>query len=132
MIKNQTQNQSKNVNYQSPPIGQEISCVMKGVDNSFLEDSGKLKEILTKILKENEFEILKTETHKFIPQGFTIFLLLAESHLAVHSYPEHESLYFSLYSCRGPNDAEKTFEEIKKILNPKELIYLNKKRVPIR
>lgn len=134
MIQNQTQTQNQNqkTDYQSPAIGQEICCVMKNINREFFNDCNKLKELLIKILEQDNFKILKIETYKFEPQGFTIFILLAESHLAVHTYPEHNSLYFSLYSCRGPKDAEKTFEKIKNILAPESIFYLKKDEIPVR
>jgi len=35
----------------------------------------------------------------FIPHGYTAIFLLAESHLALHTFPEHEQTYIELTSC---------------------------------
>lgn len=59
-------------------------------------------------------------------------ILLAESHLAVHTYPEYNSLYFNMYSCRSQKDAEKTFELIKGKLKPKSILYLKKEEVRVK
>ncbi len=117
--------------YQSPPIGQEISCVMKGIDNSLLKNNKQLKKILLEALKKCNFKVLESVYHDFIPHGFTIMSLLSESHAAIHSYPEHNAIYFSLYSCRGPNDAEKTFKIIRKKLKPKKIIFFKNNQVPL-
>lgn len=37
--------------------------------------------------------------HRFAGGGVTGFLLLAESHIALHSYPEHGYLALDLFSC---------------------------------
>jgi S-adenosylmethionine decarboxylase proenzyme len=118
--------------HQSPPVGQEISCVMKGIESSLLKNNSQLKKILLKALKECNFKILKLVSHNFTPHGFTIMALLSESHAAIHSYPEYSALYFSLYSCRGPKDAEKTFKIIKKKLNPKKIIFLKNDSVLLK
>lgn len=117
--------------YQSPLIGQEISCVMRGIEKEFLLGVERLKLILKKRLIKENFEIIKFSSHNFIPQGFTLFFLLGESHLAIHTYPEYNSLYFNLYSCRGPNDAEDTFNFLKEKMKPKEILFLKKNEIPV-
>lgn len=47
------------------------------------------------------FRILKKSTHHFQPHGFTAVWLLAESHLAVHSFPESGKTYIELSSCNA-------------------------------
>jgi len=117
--------------YKSPEIGQEISCVMKGIQKELLLNNDKLKLILKQVLKKNKFTILKSIYKAFSSQGFTALILLAESHLAIHTYPEYNSIYFNLYSCRGPKDAEATFNLVKKQLNPKEVLFYKENQIPI-
>ena len=105
--------------YKSPPVGHEISAVMFGVDTKYLLDSGFLHKILIDGLKLEGFTILKEIVHDFEPQGFTSLVLLSESHASIHTYPEHNTLYFQIYSCRGPGDGRKTFEHMKNMLKPK-------------
>ena len=37
--------------------------------------------------------------HHFEPQGYTALYLLAESHFAVHTFPEFGRTYYELSSC---------------------------------
>jgi S-adenosylmethionine decarboxylase proenzyme len=37
--------------------------------------------------------------HQFKPFGATGVILLAESHFAMHTYPEHSIIYFDLFCC---------------------------------
>lgn len=43
--------------------------------------------------------ILETRVHAFSPHGVTAMAMLAESHLAVHTWPEHGYLAADLFSC---------------------------------
>ena len=52
-----------------------------------------------KILKDSGFTILQVAVQKFEPQGFTGVWILAESHLAVHTFPEEGKTYVELSSC---------------------------------
>lgn len=104
--------------YESSPIGNEISCVMHDINDEILNDNNKLETILLDALKQDNFKILGKTSHKFQPQGYTITVLIAESHTAIHTYPEYNSLFFYLYSCRGPKDGRKTYEFLKENLKP--------------
>ncbi|QGT54618.1 S-adenosylmethionine decarboxylase proenzyme [Synechococcus phage B3] len=43
--------------------------------------------------------ILNKCYHKFEPQGVTIILLLAESHISIHTVPEKGEAYVDVYTC---------------------------------
>lgn len=115
------------MSYKSPTTGNEISCVMYGIDKKILADGDMLEEKLLQALDEDKFDVLEKVSHTFEPQGYTIAVLLAESHVAVHTYPEYNSLYFNLYSCRGEHDGERTFDIIKKYLNPSDIDFIERK-----
>jgi S-adenosylmethionine decarboxylase len=104
--------------YQSSPVGTEISCVMHDINPKILNSNRQIKRILIEALAKDDFKILEKVSHKFNPKGYTITILLAESHAAIHTFPEHYSLFFYLYSCRRKNDGRKTFGYLEQTLNP--------------
>lgn len=118
--------------YISPAVGNEISCVMKDINLEFLKDNKKFERFLIDSLEKDNFSVLDIVSHSFQPKGYTFLALLSESHLAIHTYPEHNSIYFNMYSCRGPKDAQKTFERIKKELHPKNTIFLKENKIPVK
>jgi S-adenosylmethionine decarboxylase len=59
----------------------------------------ELKEALNKLLKDSGFSVLNYISHTFNPEGYTCALILAESHLAVHTFPENNNAYIQLSSC---------------------------------
>ncbi len=109
--------------FQSSPVGNEISCVMHGLDEKVLKDNEMLKNLLLEALEQEKFTLLDNIFYEFQPQGCTVLVLLAESHAGIHTYPEHNSLFFYIYSCRGPTDGRKTFEYLKQKLNPSSVDY---------
>lgn len=58
-----------------------------------------LKELGNDLLEACKFEVLGFMEHHFQPQGYTCLWLLGESHLAIHTYPEHSKSYIELTSC---------------------------------
>lgn len=51
------------------------------------------------ILENSGFNIIKIVVHYFDPIGYTAIFLLAESHLAIHTFPEELKTYIELSSC---------------------------------
>lgn len=58
-----------------------------------------LKSKSEKLIIESGFTILNFMEHHFEPQGFTAIWLLAESHCALHTFPEQGKSYLELSSC---------------------------------
>ena len=60
--------------------------------------------------------------HQFAPQGVTGTVLLAESHLAIHTWPECGFVTVDVYVCNLTTDntakAEQVFHAIKAVLRP--------------
>lgn len=113
--------------YKSKPVGNEITCVMHGVKDAVLNDVKNLEKILTDTARTENFKILNKMSHIFKPYGFTAILLIQESHIAIHTYPEHHSLVFNLYSCRGPEDGRRAYGFFKKAVVPKKIDFTEKK-----
>ena len=64
-----------------------------------LVDENQLKEVFTYVLEQSGFTILNYSSHQFPINGFTAFWLLAESHLALHTFTESGWCYIELSSC---------------------------------
>jgi S-adenosylmethionine/arginine decarboxylase-like enzyme len=65
-----------------------------------------------KLLIDLNHTILHTAYHQFEPQGLSLFFLLGESHLSIHTYPENNLIAFDFYSCKKLET-----EEIKRKIN---------------
>ncbi len=55
--------------------------------------------IMESILLESGFTIINKVEHYFPSQGYTGLWLLAESHLAIHTFPEEDKIYIEISSC---------------------------------
>ena len=72
-----------------------------GCNAERLADRAALSELLDRMVHELELRpIGEGQWHVFPPPGgITGMLLLAESHLTVHTFPEHGSLCLNLFCC---------------------------------
>lgn len=62
-------------------------------------DAEKLKSSTEKLVLESGFTVLNFMEHHFEPEGYTAIWLLAESHCALHTFPEQQRSYIELSSC---------------------------------
>lgn len=51
------------------------------------------------ILRQSGFTIIDKVEHFFKSQGYTGLWLLAESHFAIHTFPEEDKVYIEISSC---------------------------------
>ena len=103
-------------------VGRHLLADMYGVDASALGDADTLRDQLTAALRTAGFHIIEQHTHRFpgAPSGVTAFVLLSESHAAVHTYPEHEYLALDVFSC-GPADPRRVLDALCQYLRPRSV-----------
>ena len=77
-----------------------------GCDPRALADAVKLRELFAQLIADLSLRpVAETQWHQFPALdgdfgGITGLCLLAESHLTVHTFPEHASLCLNLFCCR--------------------------------
>ena len=59
----------------------------------------KLIPNLEKKLLKSGFTVIDKVEHYFTKQGYTGLWLLAESHFAIHTFPEEDKIYIEISSC---------------------------------
>ena len=62
-------------------------------------DPKVLYEGFDAVLKEVGYTVLNYIDHHFPVKGYTCLWLLAESHLAIHTFPEEQKSYIELSGC---------------------------------
>lgn len=77
---------------------------ISSADASLLNDKASCEAIIKDIVRIAEMTELQSLTHRFSPQGVSVVTLLAESHVALHTWPELQSGYITLTTCKKPSD----------------------------
>jgi S-adenosylmethionine decarboxylase len=86
--------------------GKHMICDFRKIQNTeLLNDPIRLKLMMKTICECFDYKILGEIKHVFTPEGCTILLLLSESHMSIHTFPERNYLAFDVYTCREyPDD----------------------------
>ena len=81
------------------------------------DDNKLIVNMMIAAAQRTGLTIVKTETHEFYPQGLTCFLLLSESHFAIHTYPEKNTAWCDCFSCgdHDPRDTINMFSDLAKL-----------------
>ncbi len=83
-------------------VGTEWLIEAEGCNAEKLRDVEILRGIFARITADLNLKTIGKDTwHQFAGEkGITGLVALTESHLACHTYPEHETATFNLYCCR--------------------------------
>ena len=83
-------------------IGAEWLVDAAGCDPRLLTSVGTLRQLFERLIRDLDLHpIDEPKFHLFpAPGGITGFVILTESHLACHTYPEHGVITLNLYCCR--------------------------------
>jgi S-adenosylmethionine decarboxylase len=79
--------------------GRHLVLDLFGCDAARLDDPVFLRSLLTRAATEAGAHVLEVSSHHFEPQGTTMMLLLAESHLAIHTWPEEGFAAMDIFTC---------------------------------
>jgi len=82
-------------------VGTEWLIEATGCDTATLRDENAIRTILSNVIADLGLRPIGSVWHKFEGEGgVTGLIALTESHLACHTYPEHQTATFNLYCCR--------------------------------
>jgi S-adenosylmethionine decarboxylase len=85
-----------------------------------LDNEGLVLRAIESAALASKSTLLKSDTHKFEPQGVTGYALLAESHISVHTWPEDGRAACDVYTCGDHTDCEAAFETLRVMFAAKE------------
>lgn len=87
-------------------------------DASFeaINDVKTLQEVMLRGIERAKMTVLNVFSHCFIPQGCTVVIALAESHVSCHTWPENGCIAIDVYTC-GEGNPKLIALELLKYLN---------------
>ena len=87
-------------------------------DRSVLATVEPMKDLLCEAAEAGGATVIHEYFHQFSPHGVTGFLLLAESHISVHTWVDERFAAFDIFTC-GNMDTDRVLEVIRAGINPR-------------
>lgn len=89
-------------------LGKHLLLELKDCDKELLNDAEFLKNLLCDTTTKIGATIVNHTYHKFSPQGVSCVVLIAESHICIHTWPEYNYASVDIFTCGctiDPKDA---------------------------
>jgi S-adenosylmethionine decarboxylase len=102
-------------------LGTHIVCELSGCDAGLLTDVDAVRTMLLEAAKASRATIMESAFHRFQPQGVSGTVILAESHLAIHTWPEKGYAAMDFYTCGDHTDPWLACEFAAKSLGAKSM-----------
>jgi S-adenosylmethionine decarboxylase len=99
-------------------VGNHILADLYGIDPALLRDGPALERLLRRAAVDAGARVLSSHFHSFGEQaGITGVVLLAESHISIHTWPECAMAVADIFMC-GASNAEAALEMLLRELVP--------------
>jgi len=96
---------------------------LEGVNKNILDNKDFILSTLLFIANSINCTVIKHDYYQFSPQGLTVFLLLAESHISYHNIVEENRCYIDIFTCSNTMNGLLGVELIKEMI-PHEEFYV--------
>jgi S-adenosylmethionine decarboxylase len=80
-------------------LGRHVIAELDGCDAAVLSDPESVRSHLVEAARRAGARVLAEETFRFQNGGVSGFVLLAESHISIHTWPEHHYAAIDIYTC---------------------------------
>lgn len=87
----------------APPNFTHVTLECQGCRPETLNDAQIIRSFLTKAAESCRLHVVHDAVHCFSPQGVTGYVLLEESHISIHTWPENGFALIDLLSCKHIN-----------------------------
>lgn len=109
-------------------LGRHLLVELYDCDPNIINDVKALENIMTEAARIVKATIVDVAFHTFNPHGISGIIVIAESHLAIHTWPEYNYASVDIYTCGDTLDPWKACRYIFKKLGSKNMNAMELKR----
>jgi len=99
-------------------VGAHVLLDLYGIPAARLDDPDHLRACLEQAARDGGAHVIESRFSRFSPQGASGVVILAESHLAVHTWPELEFAAVDVFTCGAPSVADGVADAVVRLLAP--------------
>jgi len=104
-------------------LGHHIIAELSNCNRKILADVEILRNIMIRAAQEANTQIKQDVFHKFSPHGISGVIVIAESHLAIHTWPEYGYAAIDIYTCGDVAVPRKACDYISENLEAESITY---------
>lgn len=99
-------------------LGRHILIEFQGCDPDKLNDIPSIEQAFLAAAEAMKATVVNTTFHHFSPQGVSGVVVIQESHLAIHTWPEHEFAAIDIFTCGETVNPWKAYDFLKAFFQP--------------
>ena len=100
-------------------LGQHLIVEYTGCRSDILDNSELLEKSLTEAVHRAGATIVNCTFHRYNPQGVSGVVVIAESHMSIHTWPEYGYAAVDFFTCGDECDPRKAHEYMMQALESK-------------
>lgn len=97
-------------------LGRHLIAEYAECSRSKLADIGFLEECMKEAVRKSGATIVRSVFHRYAPQGVSGVVVIAESHMSIHTWPEYGYAAVDFFTCGPMVDPYKAHEHIEAML----------------
>lgn len=109
-------------------LGRQILVEFYDCDESKINDVSYIENSLIQATKASKATIISHNFHKFSPYGVSGVVVIAESHVAIHTWPEYNYCAVDIFTCGDTIDPWVIQEHLKDYFESKNVSSMEMKR----
>lgn len=94
------------------PHGRHVLAELTGCPAALLNDAAALENCLRECAIAGGATVVSSHFHRFAPQGVSGVIVIAESHITIHTWPEHGYAAIDVFTCGCADIAEAVMQQI--------------------
>ena len=102
-------------------MGRHLVAEFYGCDSNVLDDIESIERHMMNAAYESGATVVNSTFHRFLPYGVSGVVVISESHLAVHTWPEYGYAAVDLFTCGDDVDPWKAFDYLKEALRAQKV-----------
>ena len=103
------------------PLGDHYLIELYDCHAHILNDEDRIRATLLEAARHAGATIIDQKFHKFAPQGVSGVIVIAESHLSIHTWPELGYAALDLFTCSHSMTMEPAFELLREVFQPGDM-----------
>jgi S-adenosylmethionine decarboxylase len=97
-------------------LGIQLAVELFDCDENILNDYRLLEQSLVEAATKAGATVVDSVFHQFNPHGISGAVIIAESHIAIHTWPEYCYAALDIFTCGTDIDPEGIAKEVKYVL----------------
>ena len=109
-------------------LGRQVLVEFYHCDTAILNDCDKIAAAMDEAARMAGATVVEKVFHLFNPHGISGVVVIAESHLSIHTWPEYGYAAVDLFTCGDEIQPEIAFEYLKRVLRAESVSVMELKR----